>query len=80
MWLFCRMKLILSTTEGILAGILVLQVFIPAFFDLAKTEIGIWAYYGLFCFILIVISVEYQSYKENELTWLDSHLFGNFID
>jgi len=35
------MKLILSTTEGILAGILVLQVFIPAFFDLAKTEIGI---------------------------------------
>ncbi|MFW9877454.1 MAG: hypothetical protein ACFFG0_30580 [Candidatus Thorarchaeota archaeon] len=74
------LKEIMSVIEGILAGILIWQVFIPFFFDLAKTEIGLWAYYGLFCFVIIVIAVEYKSYKENELTWLASHLFGNLID
>lgn len=74
------LKEIMSIIEGSLAGILVLQVFIPFFFDLAKTEVGNWAYYGLFCFIIIVIAVEYQSYKENQLTWVASHLFGNIID
>lgn len=73
------LKEIISVIEGILAGILIWQVFTPFFFDLAKTEIGSWAYYGLFCFIIIVVAGEYQSYKENELTWLASHLFGNIL-
>ncbi len=73
-------KEIISTIEGILVGILIRQVFVPFFFGLAKTEIGYWAYYGLFCFILIVAAVEYKSYRENQLTWLASHLFGNLLD
>jgi len=70
------LKEIISVIEGILAGILIWQVFIPTFLGLAKTEIGNWAYYGLFCFILIIVAGEYKSYKENQLTWLASHLFG----
>ena len=73
------MKIFVSIIEGLLATILIWQVFIPFFFDLAKTEIGYWAYYGLFCFVLIVIAGEYKSCKENKLTWLASYFFGNLI-
>ena len=69
------MKLFLSIIEGILAVILIWQVFIPFFFDLAKTEIGNWAYIGLVWAVLSFAIIEYQSYKENKLTWLVSHLF-----
>ena len=73
-------KEFLSITEGILAGILIFKVFIPTFLQLSKTEVGSYAYFGLICFILIVIALEYQSYRENQLTWLASHLLGKFIE
>ena len=71
------LKEIISVIEGILAGILIWQVFVPFFFDLAKTEISSWAYLGLVWAIASFFIIEYQSYKENELTWLASHFFGN---
>lgn len=73
-------KEIISVIEGILATILIWQVFIPFFFDLAKTEIGSWAYLGLVWAVLSFAIIEYKSYKENELTWLASHLFGNLLN
>ena len=68
-------KEIISFIEGILATILIWQVFIPFFFNLAKTEIGNWAYLGLIWASLSFAIIEYQSYRENKLTWLASHLF-----
>lgn len=73
-------KEIISIIEGILAIILIWQVFIPFFLNLAKTEIGSWAYLGLVWAILSFVIIEYQSYKENELTWLASHFFGALVN
>lgn len=73
-------KIILSIFESVIAGLVSWKVAIPIFLELAKTDIGNWAYLGLFSFLLIVIAEEISSYHENKLTWLMSKFFGNLIE
>lgn len=71
---------IFSVMEGIIAGIFVWKVAIPAFLELAKTETGYWAYFGLICFLLVVVVGEYASYKKNGVTWIVSIILGTYVE
>ena len=73
-------KKILSIIESVIAGILTWKVFVPFFFELSKTEIGNWAYFGLLIFLIIVFGLEYHSYNEDKLTWIFSLFLGEKLN
>ncbi len=74
------MKLILSILETIIAGIIIWKIATPFFFDLAKTNVGNYAYFGLIIFIGIIIILEYASYKKNESTWIATQIITSFLN
>lgn len=70
------MKIILSIIEWIVGGIFTYKVAIPFFIELAKV-IGGWGYFGLVCFLIIVVAEEYASYRENKIAWIFAHILGS---
>lgn len=73
-------KAVISVIEGVVAGIISWKVAVPIFIELSRTEIGKWAYLGLFCFLIVVIGVEYISYRKNKLTWFMSLILGESLN
>lgn len=71
-------KEILSIIEGVLAGIISYKVAVPFFLSLAKTEVGGWAYLGLFSFLIAVMVLEIASYYKNKTTWFVAIVLGFF--
>ena len=65
------MSLFVKITLGIIVGILIWQEFVPKLWDLS--------FWGLICFLIIVLSEEVRSFLEDKFSWLMSHILGEAV-